>query len=509
MRKILTIIFIVSFIQTGFSQQGADTLEKVKQLRDQDRLEEALSLLELYEKSHPNDLNTLWLYAQTAVWHGDHFLSSALYEKALKLYPNHRGLVLDYANQLMGEGALHKAARLLEESYSTLPGDREIGEYLGTVYYWQLRYREAESVVSELVRKDSSNQNARQLLIRIRQDQSPVVSTGCQVLSDDQKLVTTTSWMQASLCLPRMPRSKISLSTPIFSATALHANAWNLSAGNSWYLEGIKTDILLQAGLFHFPRLNTTDATWKLAVNQKISRQLQWNISWDHKPYLLTISSLNTKTFEDDFLLFLGSDPKARWQGKVGLERKVYPTDQQNGIMTWFGWLLSPGIKAGPFTMAAGLGYNYSDSKEDRFLPQSTVEELVASQVYGSFQGIYNPYYTPEQQHIVSVIAMANVKPWRSARLDMKASYGGYASTNYPFLYIRETGSGNGNQENKLIREYVRTEFHPLELEMKLNWQCARTWSVDLHYTYFSTIYFTSQMAGIGLKKVFWNGREK
>ena len=135
--KIRGIIVLTVFLlpEPSFSQTTPDTLEQARSLRDNGKIGKSMTLLSAYYKTHPDDLNTTWLYAQTAYWGHRTSLASTLYQKAIELSPENKELQLDYAKMLVNTGDFAKADQLLKRYTSDDISNPEAWFYFAKIDY--------------------------------------------------------------------------------------------------------------------------------------------------------------------------------------------------------------------------------------------------------------------------------------------------------------------------------------------------------------------------------------
>ncbi|MFH1937409.1 MAG: hypothetical protein ABIK52_07600, partial [Bacteroidota bacterium] len=143
---------------TLVAQPVFDTLEQAKQLRDNGKLKAAMKLLEPYHADHPTDLNSSWIYAQTAFWNKRYGLSQELYELTIWYHPENLYLQLDYAKMLVDIGKYEKAMPYLQNFLVYYPGNTEVQLSLAKMDFWKGKYKEAENNASVLVTANPEHQ---------------------------------------------------------------------------------------------------------------------------------------------------------------------------------------------------------------------------------------------------------------------------------------------------------------------------------------------------------------
>lgn len=85
--------------------------------------------------------------------------------------------------------------------------------------------------------------------------------------------------------------------------------------------------------------------------------------------------------------------------------------------------------------------------------------------------------------------------------ISAKASYGFYATTEAPYLFLDR----NANNNIIIARQFSKQTYSPLELNVYTTFQMTKTISLKAEYIYSNTYFYKSNYAGIGIKKNFLN----
>ena len=137
---VFTILLIIFFKNIQASDK-TDTLSYAKTLLESQEYKKAEKLLSALTTAHPDDLNILWLYGQSAYEAKHYKLFESVYSNALQKFPSNFYLKLDYAIKLVDVGEIDKALPILErykqyeaasadlkKTYSKIPYYNEHGE---------------------------------------------------------------------------------------------------------------------------------------------------------------------------------------------------------------------------------------------------------------------------------------------------------------------------------------------------------------------------------------------
>lgn len=495
-------ILIFLFSLPSYSQNHSDTLQMAKQLRDGQQISAAVHLLESYYKTHPKDLNTLWLYGNTAYLNKEYSISASVYWQAVQLFPDNYFLKLDYAKILTSLGRLAEAIPLLQQCMNQEITYSEASYYLATVYYWQVKYNEASTLLSKLLVKDPENQAARVLLEKIREDRSTVVEAGIRLNTDDQPMKVLTPWVKSKAYTSKLHELQIMLDVPLFTDDTLNSHAFGLRAGNQFLIGKAGLGLYLEAGVFNNPDVDKTIFTGNIRLDKTFKGKVRISAGFERKPYYLTLTSAQQPLPENhtSFSVSLGKEEK--WNMKAGVDNSSFPTDDNNNIFTAYSWVLTPVLKAGKLDFRLGYGINYSNAGQSRFISSRSLARILADTNYQGIEGVYNPYFTPHKMQVHSALGILNINISKKLIIGMKYSYGFYAVTDNPYLFIKASESGPAIDTLMIARQFARMNFNPYEFNADITYRLGRKFSVSGQFKSFKTLYYQSNLVGISFRKV-------
>jgi tetratricopeptide (TPR) repeat protein len=500
-QPIIQLIFpcIIFFVLSGElkGQDSYDTLKQAQYLSEQRGTKEALALLSGYHQDHPKDLYTNWIYAQTAYKAGNFRLSKELYLAAIEISPDNAGLQLEFAKSLLSRGDIDKAGEYIKHCTALDGNNPEPWYYLASIDYWKGDYNKALTLVNNLLIHVPDYKPASKLKDEILVQQSPWLSLDGNYSSDDQPMnmlnpVLKGGWSRSNLLGP-----DFEFRVPVSFQDSGNFTGIGFNAGNNFYFRKSDLRLYLNAGLFNHTSLGTVGWTADLKLTKiLLNKMLLW-AEFQRNPYLMTLSSLKIPLFENDLRIgFTWNDPD-RWNGQVSVVNSTFSTDNNN-VVAIGGWVLAPKINAGRFGFQFGYGYAYSTSAENRFVPEKTLSEIISNwNDSTSVKGIYNPYFTPNDQNVHSVIALINFRAAKSVNISLKINGGVYATAMYPYLYLDQ----NADDSLFIDRQYIHRTFHPLDISAGFTWQITNQWDLSAELIYNSTIYYTTKIAGITLRK--------
>ncbi len=493
---IFLVIIIFFQIDTSFSQVPADTLQQAKALRDNGKYRKSMELFDAYHKAHPDDMNATWLYAQTAYWSKHYSLSSVLYEEAISKAPKNKELRLDYAKMLTNTGDLGKADQVLQKYTADYPADPEAWFYMAKVRYWQGDEKKALVLLGNLLKNVPDYQPALKLRKEILGNRAPWLRLMAAYSFDDQPMEMLMPVLDGGWHLSSLGNPDFQLTVPVrFDSTNFIAQGFR--AGNKFNFTKADLSIYLNAGIFNYSTLNSLDWTGDLLIEKHFFRKLRISAELRRMPYLSTLSSTKTPVLENHLSALVAWDDMDHWNGQVSYEASTFSTDNNN-IQSFCGWVFAPAIKPGRFDFHFGYGYNYSTSKESMFVSEKPLDDLISDWTADmTIEGIYNPYFTPNNQRVHSLLGIFNYRPVDPLKIGLNVNVGVYATTMNPYLFLNTDPSGN----IFIDRGFEEEKFTPLDLRANFAWQLSRTIDLTGEFRYSKTLFYSAKIFSFSIRK--------
>lgn len=144
-------------VYRNFVPTAADTLKKVKQLKNNGKISDSYRLLRTYYGAHSTDLNTTWLFGQIS-YADKHFKRSKdLYQKAIAVHPDNYYLKLDYAKTLVNIADYKEAKPLLNLYHGFDSTNLEMELDFAKLYLAQGDYDKAAHEINAVLMQDAKN----------------------------------------------------------------------------------------------------------------------------------------------------------------------------------------------------------------------------------------------------------------------------------------------------------------------------------------------------------------
>lgn len=496
---------IIFFLTQGvsFAQTGEDSLQLARQLRNQLKLREASELLSIYHQNHPEDINALWLLAQTEYWRHHYNRSMQLYDKALRLQPQKELLQLDYVRSLIWMEEWKKADSILQLSESMNHYYADGLLLRSRIFFHEGNYESAKEYSEKALISYDQHLEAKSFLTEIQTAMSPWLLLNAGIGWDDQPMQNFLPGAESGFYVNRYFSPSIAFYSPVFFFQDSSRVPLLLSAGNLFQFKSIGLSLKGNLGVVKFPVGHHIDWTGSVAAQEIFAKHVQVDFLLERKPYFNTIASQRNNISETHLACSIGWNDQQSWNGSIGIDANTFPDN--NKVSSLFGWFFSPPFKFSSIEMRAGYGFNFSNSEKSRYVPGETYEEFIDHYASDStMKGVYDPYFTPENQQIHSALLSVLMHPSPKFSAGLNLHLGVFAHADAPYLYLTTTDVGV-----ELTTGYaVATPYTPFEVSASCTYKASDKITLSGSYVYRHTFFYYSQFAGISLKISCWNDKK-
>jgi hypothetical protein len=500
---LILIVFLIS--SHSLTGQESDSLSLTRYHLRKGEFRQADQIIKNYYLHHPDDFNTVWLYAYTSYFARHFGQSDRLYRKAVSMSDKNYYLKLDYARMLVNIGDNNRAKPILDEYITFDPKNGTALFTLSRLQFNQADYRKAFTTLDRIPKDADEYQYVQGMKRKIALWKAPWISFGTGYNWDDQPLVSWSPALQAGWSLHPLANLGLNLRTPVFIKNDVAYTGFWGDIRNKFHIASAAMDIEIGAGGVIFPKKNNADWTASFSLSKIFARNLEIRIDADRSPYFFTASSIDSSVIDNHGALTLAWNDQNSWTGAVVAELHQYPIDN-NTIGSVNAWLMAPPIRFSVFDVRLGAGYGYSSSQKNNFVAEKSLDEIVSTYSRAAgVKGIYNPYFTPDQQSVASVILSASIRPTATLDINLYVNAGLYSFAQVPYLYLDKDSSSN-----IFIRKgFVRQNYIPANGKITLGWNAADNIRFEASYTISSTYYYLCQGAALTCKLNLVNGRKK
>ncbi|HUP18336.1 MAG TPA: tetratricopeptide repeat protein, partial [Gemmatimonadota bacterium] len=361
-------------------QETRGALEEARRLRNAGELDLAATVLGHRLSLAPDDVDARWLLAQTLYWMGDVAAARAEYARALARRPGDAGLRLDYARFLIDTGRAGEAKGVLAPLAERAPPG------------WEPEVRRVERTIL------AATAPWARVAPSARDDSQPLTRMAIEAEAG--------FWPADGLSLAvRVTPQRYEGELEIFGESH-EVTATEAVAAVAYAPAGSPVAVEVSAGVATRDRPETTDAIVDASVAVRLPRGIALRGGGSRQPYLWTVSSLARDVRVDGLEVALDRSGAPRWAFEAGARRETFDLGEglsepgasgrdDNAVTSAWAWMLAPLWIRDRASLRAGYAFQWQDSEESRF----------------AGEGTYDPYYTPEEVRVHSVVAAVALRP--------------------------------------------------------------------------------------------------
>lgn len=499
-RIFLLIAFTFLLCKSSVSQQSNDTLIIVQNLRAEKKFEDASSLLEAYLKYHPEDVNALWLLAQTNFWLGNFEKSDIYYTKALSIDPGNDFLMLDYAKTLADIGERDRSVSILNKLKEEGKDYSDADVTMAKILYWKNDFNGSEKLLNNVLWKDGGNTEAYQLWKDVLKAKSPWLKVKASALHDNQPLDNQMLSIEYGKFYNPLAQLYFGFYIPLYSVNGKSAEALWFQSGVKSFFSDIYMHTQVDAGIFKYPNSSKVDWTANIYLKKAFGNYFIAEIKADHSPYLNTKISVDTTLSNFNFSASAGWDDMSSFSGKAGYIYSLFPKNKY--VYAAYGWIYTPPVRFSDFEIKPGYSINYSNSSNNTFRALNSVDEILSSYYYDqNIDGIYDPYFTPKDQFINSGLLSISYTPLNILQFGLNFNIGIYSTVKNPYLYLNSDSTG----QLYVDKSYSKEKFYPAVINFFTNYQISDLMTLRLQYDYQKTNFYTNNYFSMSYSLSFRN----
>jgi len=523
LKNILTstpfILIFLSSTTPSFSQNEDqyNYLNKAKELIDNQNIPGAIQVLKNIEKEFQSDIEFIQIYSQALYWNQDFDATIAVYNKAMKRYPNSDVLQLHFGRILFELNNLPEANKLLTAYAELHPEDPESVVLLATIAYWLGKPPEvALEYLDNLLELYPDYQEAKTLRKEILASTAPTLRFNTSYYSDSQPLQAMVNTVEYSNYRSSWLQPVVMVQNRVFKQadpTVL------IQLANKSFFPKTHTELLMRVGLFNDSWHNEFSPTFGFDIRQKTIENWILSGGIDRRPYVFTLASLNNNLMPTSYNVGLGRQSEL-WTGNVSFQHTQFEDD--NYVRVGTATLIFSLVKSKIINFNLGYGFMMADSKENRFkLADPFYAYVHETEIGTQFPGIFDPYFTPQNQRVHSTIADFSVRISPKVNINLYGNIGIQARIDNPNVvfygssdpnhYIDPTTTDQNDQTpvkahtinpEDIYRILIPTEYFPMDLKGSINWSIKKNINLKTEYAYQKAVFFDSHMISLGLN---WN----
>ena len=494
MRFPLLVVLLFWVFQMA-SGQDMDTLSYARAKAYASELDTAELLLDEYTRHHRN-LDAYLLHAQVRYWKKDFSGASAVYQTAFDTFPEAFSIHLEYGRMLWELGRMNPSKKQLNAYLAHDSLHPEANIMLAYLEMWTGHTQAAKDLANKLLIINPENSRAKEILSEIRTLSAPAIQLGTTLSSDDQptsayQFDLAANWYRSWLLAPSIHLSHKTVETegqnyPFISTTL----------ANEFYFAPTKTKLQAHAGLL--ASLAATDqrsGLWGLLLTQALPAHFSIQAGLEKRPYLYTIRSIQQALTMQFSQIAINYNHSGKWLGKAARETQLF--SDQNKVQTTYVWILAPLLDRWGLRLQAGYGYTFAHSDESRFQPMQPYDPNIPEDQ--EIEGIYDPYFTPQNQEIHAVLGAIQYSRLKKINFSLRGSSGIKATADIPYFYPDLDSEGQAYYK----REFLNGTYTPWEVHAEIKWELTAKSALSGFYSYQHLLFYSTHSLGLQFQHYF------
>ncbi len=404
---------------------------------------------------------------------------------------------LAIAREMAYSGNFFEAASLLKE-YNRLNGSSESLELLAWIEHWRGREQSAIRLLKKIPDSRRAGTTTKTLLDEIKTFRIPVIEAGYEINNDDQPLKLTRYQINGKFYHSWLLSPALN-----FRYINYNSSYGDRNNGVLWYelsnkinFNSVKLIFDIKAGVLQYKYGNSNEFTWSARVSKQLAKKFTLEFSAARSPYLYTLKSLYSTSGPVMNNLFSGAlifNSNDNLKGELSYISNNFGEDKR--VYTAYFWFITPVLKSKVLKLNAGYSFNYSNSSECTFKPESDINGIYTPAVNGQLRGMYDPYFSPMNQYVNSIITSASLSAGKSITFNLKFSYGFAAWSDNPTLW-----------EEQIISAYwyktifSKLNFTPLEFEAGAQLKISSRATLNASYTHSKMAFYKLDKGNLTLR---------
>lgn len=482
------------------AQDTPPAIAAAERLQDQGSYERAAEVLLGYLRTHPDDAGIRWRAAQLLQSAGRTDAAIEQYGHAVSLDPAEPWLRLEYADLLVASERFDEARSVVGPVARTGEPPREARlqalTLLGTLAWWRGDLSTAVERFEAVLAMDPGREAAARPLGQIRAFTRPWLRLELGGIDDNQPYRRGRAVVEAGVFLDPLWRLRLEVTPaaldpppldPTASTTGDLRTTGRVLAEVSGFLPDARLELTFGAGGL----LQGESSEWLgvASLGVRLGGGVRLRGRAERERYLWTAESADTLLMVERLEVALDRAAHPGWAGQLVYRHESFPDG--NPVRTAFGWILAPLAS----NLRLGGALSWQDSDESRWSQEV---------------GRYSPYFTPEEQRVVSALAEVAI-PLGSATARINGRWGVWARERTPNATPDTSSTGPrvtppvGTGAPTL--SFVERAYTPWSVRLTLDAPLGGDTSLRLEAERETTAFYELNRALVSLRIPFGRGR--
>jgi tetratricopeptide (TPR) repeat protein len=462
---------------------GMDSiLSKANELLAQGQYEQATKIL----KPHIDNVHAVRLLAVSYYWNNKPKEARLIYQYAILKHPNSYVIKLEFGRMLYESKQFDEAQSTLTKVLTLHPENVEANKYLGFLNFYKGNYAASVMHFEAVLRSFPENTEALEMLEKIEGIRAIRLGIGNTVSSDNQPLNSLKSTLSLSKIKSNYWQPQFEFSNYLFDSDTISLNAQSLVVGNRFNFPKAKVKVNLKGG-YYFGHLKGSDQYLAdLSFSKALPRHFSISGQWKAEPTMYALSSLGELVGTNTLKLQADLKNDHGLLGQIAWQKALYFDENEEQRMHL--WLVSPPMKYKKLKVRLGLATSLADAKSNMFESAESLENvLLFFNDNEQISGVYNPYFTPTNQNIYSVVGLFEFDINKIIEIKISTDYGFIASADIPYIYLE-----NGLNGIELQREFYREKTSTLDVKADVLLHFSERFTMSHRVGYLKNFFYKS-----------------
>lgn len=431
--------------------------------------------------ARPSDQRLLLLLAETLAWNKEFGEAAQHYGDLAQLDAADREPLLGLARVRLWQGRYGEARRLFRILLERDRDDLDAAEGSATAAYWSGDYRTAQRELRNLAARDPGRESVRRGLTELRLASAGSIRFTAEERRDDQPLKRTRSELSARYFTDPLTRWDASLGAYRIDSFEKQATAPFALAENETTFPSVRLTLRTSVG-----GLKTPDGRSHFIGGFSLRMNLPMHSSLTAGVAQREVLTNATTLFPTVRTAGIRWTHEGQWLASLGGETLTWSDRNQGAGVD--GYLLVPLFTRGGWTIRTGASTAWRNTDESRFYITSISAQRQGDIFRYSYEGAYNPYWTPHDFREGRIIAVVERRIGGSGLVKLQADSG----------FVRDRAVGFGPALGPLSfpaatgRAFFDREYRPRRAEISARTPLRKGFFVESSFEHSKTAWYES-----------------
>jgi tetratricopeptide (TPR) repeat protein len=421
------------------------------------------------------------LLAETLAWRKSYAEAEAIYRRILLRDPGSADAQLGLGRVLLWTGRYPEARAILRAILARDPGGADAREELARSWYWSGDFRRAEREFERVLEADPGRTSSVEDLDAIRSTARPEARVDVSHRTDDQPFQLQS--VRAAAHLFSDPLSRWGIVAGVSKLESEEGRSEQVPTARITSRVGLpelRATVRGELGIADLPG-RSTELVGSLGVSRRLGSSQSLSVSLSREPLLYNLAALDRAELATrSAVAWELQDP---WFASLRAAHLSYSDDNEGIDLD--GYLLVPIVRRSGWSLHSGVSAAWRDTDHSRFRPAEINAVAIGPGLFAySFEGIYDPYWTPVALKEARAVVAASGSEARLLRWNLRLTAGLARDEAVAF----GPGEGTTPIPSEIFRFSHDREYHPWTAAAGLEWKLGATTSLALDFEHSRTV---------------------